>query len=203
MRKRWFFSEECDTVRKPISSLLYFKIVGNTFWLVLINLMIKNCICFSLFLIEKQLPNISVSFAKFSEICTETWLCRLFNLILCLLLAFLPAEQGQLKQKTRLSQPNSVNAYKTQVHKRQGQIQRACGVHNSYPGKCCLAFPLRSPAHQQQTSHHSFAPALSGNLALNEASSIYNSSAKIWWAHGLSWGDPEVLQAGSVAMPFF
>lgn len=31
MRKRWFLVEECSTVKKHISSLLYFKIVGNTF----------------------------------------------------------------------------------------------------------------------------------------------------------------------------
>lgn len=146
----------------------------------------------------------------FSQFCQSVWYMHrrhdcvgylisfsVFYLLPCLL------NKESLKKKPHWNQPNSVNAYKTRVHKRQEQIRRACGEDNCYPGQCCLAFPLRCPAHQQQTSHHFFAPALSGNLALNEASGTYSSSAKIWWAHGLSIRHPEVLQVGSVAMPFF
>lgn len=70
--------------------------------------------------------------------------------------------------------------------------------------------PNTSGLSQHQTSHHLFAPAVSGNLALNEGPSIYNSNAKTWWVHGPFLGSqglhspPKVLWADcSTAMPFF
>lgn len=43
-----------------------------------------------------------------------------------------------------------------------------------------LEVPNTSGLPQQQTSYHLFAPAVRGNVALTEGSSLYNSSAKMW-----------------------
>lgn len=150
--RKWFFVEACSTVKKHISSLLYFKIVENTFLATAYKLGDQKL--YLLFIISDR----ETTFQYLSQFCQTLWDMHkrhdcvgylisfsVFYLLPCLL------NKERWKKKKTLQhwyQPNSVKAHKTWVHKRQGQIKRAQGEHNRYPGQRCLGFPLRCPAHQ-------------------------------------------------------